>query len=127
MASDLNLLAGWAGVVLGCIFGAVSGIFFQKEDWLGGYSSWSRRMLRLAHVSFFGLGFINIAFAITARQLAPSEGLLWPSALLIVGAAGMPLLCTISAFHQPARHLLAVPVLSVIGALGLFLWRLWAG
>ena len=127
MTSDLNLLAGWAGLLLGCLFGAASGLFFQAENWLGGYASWPRRMLRLAHVSFFGLGFINIAFALTARQLALSEGLLWPSALLIVGAAGMPLVCAVSAFHKPVRHLFAIPVLSVIGALGLFLWRLWAG
>jgi hypothetical protein len=61
----LHILAGWIGVSLGVLTGAVFGLAFHKENWLGGYNSWTRRMLRLGHISFFGIAFLNFMFAIT--------------------------------------------------------------
>jgi len=51
-----NLIAAWLGIPLGFGSGLVLGLFFQRENWLGGYSSPKRRLYRLAHISFFGLG-----------------------------------------------------------------------
>ena len=31
----LNIYAGWIGFLLGCVFGAIQGLFFHKPDWLG--------------------------------------------------------------------------------------------
>ena len=91
------------------------GLFFWREDWLGGYGSWRRRMTRLAHVSFFGLGFINIAFALTVSQLAlPRDSALTAASLsLCLGAATMPLVCYLAAWRKPFRHLFFVPVVAV--------------
>ena len=59
----VNLHAAWIGFFAGCLAGAIPGLFFHGSDWLGGYASWPRRMIRLGHVAFFGIGFLNLAFA----------------------------------------------------------------
>jgi hypothetical protein len=125
--ADANLYAAWVAMLLGGIAGAVQGLWFHHEAWLGGYGSWRRRMLRLGHISFFGIGLINLAFALTARSLDLVGGLYWPSRLLIAGAVTMPLVCYLSACRKPFRHLFFIPALSVIVATGLFLARLVGG
>ena len=123
----INLLAAWIGFLLGCLAGAVTGLFFHGEDWLGGYASWPRRMVRLGHISFFGLGFLNLAFALTTRRLGLHAGLAAPAALFVVGAAAMPLVCYLAAWRAPFRHLFCVPALSVTAGVALCLWRIAAG
>ena len=56
---ELNLWAAWIGIALGLASGTIQGLFFAREDWLGGYGSWPRRMLRLGHISFFGIAFLK--------------------------------------------------------------------
>lgn len=108
-----NLVAGWVGVLFGFFAGAIEGLFFHREDWRGGYGTWRRRMTRLAHISFFGIGFINIAFGLTliftGIALTP-----FASVLLIVGAVAMPLVCYLSAWKDFFRHLFFIPVLSLV-------------
>ena len=122
-----NLHAAWVGMLCGALAGATIGLFFHREEWLGGYGSWRRRMLRLGHIAFFGLALVNLSFALTVRALGMTGGLAWPSALLIVGAIAMPLVCFLSAWRKPFRHLFFVPASSVTVALALFLWRVLAG
>ena len=117
----MNLVIGWIGILLGLIAGAVMGLFFWREDWLGGYGSWRRRMTRLGHVSFFGLGLINIAFEVSVSQLAlpRGAGLAAASFGLILGAATMPLVCYLAAWRQPFRHLFFVPVAAVVAGVAI--------
>jgi hypothetical protein len=91
-------------------------VFFWREDWLGGYGSWRRRMTRLGHVSFFGLGLINIAFELSVSRLGlpHGAGLRVASVSLCLGAATMPLVCYLAAWRQPYRHLFFVPVAAVV-------------
>ena len=119
----LNLHAAWIGFLCGFVSGAILGLFFHREDWLGGYGSWPRRMLRLGHISFFGIGFINLAFGLTFRSLGVAAPPL-ASALLIVGAAGRPAVCFLSAARQGFRNLFFIPVLSLIAATGVAIERL---
>jgi hypothetical protein len=65
----LNLVGGWIGILAGVLSGALIGLFFHQDSWMGGYASYRRRLMRLGHVAFFGLGFLNIAFAATSNQL----------------------------------------------------------
>ena len=51
----LHLYAAWIGIFMGFLAGAGLGLFFHRDGWLGGYSSWPRRMARLGHISFFGI------------------------------------------------------------------------
>lgn len=120
----LNIQAAWIGILAGILAGMIQGMFFHHEDFLGGYSSWQRRLTRLGHISLFGIGFINLAFGLTTRALGLGAGLELPSALLVVGAITMPAVCYTSAFFRQARHLFFIPVLSLIAATSIFVWRL---
>jgi hypothetical protein len=122
----INIYAAWLGILLGIVAGAISGLFFHDEHWLGGYGSWTRRMIRLAHISFFGLGLLNLGLALTARDMGISDSVGLSSWLLVIGAMTMPLICYLSAFIKPFRHLFFIPVLSVGAAVGLLVWRLFA-
>lgn len=112
--TSIMLRAGWAGMLLGAVSGAVIGLFFAREDWMGGYQSWRRRLTRLGHISFFGLGFVNLFFAFTHHtlRLDPSWALAAAWAFAI-GAATMPTVCFLSAWRQPLRHLFFIPVSGV--------------
>ena len=115
---SLHLAAGWWGVTLGVLTGALMGLLFHREDWLGGYNSWARRMVRLGHISFFGLAFLNFMFALTVR-----DGLLTgitvhsASVLFLAGAVTMPVVCFLSAWRKRLRHLFPIPVLCLSAAL----------
>jgi hypothetical protein len=123
----VNLLAGWTSVLLGFAAGAVPGLYFWREEWLGGYGSWRRRMVRLAHISFFGLGFINIFFALTVWQLGLSGGtgpLHWASWLLVAGNCAMPAVCYLAAWRLPFRQLFFIPVICEVLGVGILVREL---
>lgn len=113
---DINLWAAWIGILLGLASGTVQGLFFDREDWLGGYASWPRRLMRLGHISFFGIAFLNLAYANTVWLLGPASHVPLASMLLVAGAMLMPLVCYLAAWKKPFRHLFALPVVSLLGA-----------
>ena len=112
----LNLWAAWIGILLGLASGTIQGLFFDREDWLGGYGSWPRRLMRLGHISFFGIAFLNLAYANTVWLLGPASHVPLASMLLVAGAVLMPLVCYLAAWKKPLRHLFPLPVLSLLGA-----------
>lgn len=123
-AGHLNLLLGWLWIVLGCASGAVMGLSFHKEDWLGGYGSWMRRLYRLAHISFFGLGLLNLMFFLTFRAMPPAQLFPAASVAFAAGALSMPLCCVVAA-HKPAwKSIFALPVASLMIAAVVTLWML---
>ena len=70
---EINFLAAWVAIVIGLLTGAAMGLFFHDADWMGGYGSWRRRMMRLGHISFFGTGFLNLAFVLSVEHLGWDE------------------------------------------------------
>jgi hypothetical protein len=120
----INIYAAWIGFLMGCVAGAVTGLFFHGEGWLGGYSSWQRRMIRLGHIAFFGIGVINLSFALTARALGLDAGLQSISILLIVGAVTMPAVCYLSAWKPAFRNVFFIPAMSLSVGIALFVWRI---
>ena len=52
----LNWYFGWAAILTAFATGAVLGLFFHREDFLGGYASFRRRILRLVHIALAALG-----------------------------------------------------------------------
>jgi len=97
MTLSLNLYAGWLGFLAGAVSGALIGLFFHRDDWIGGYDSWTRRLLRLGHIACFGLGLINVLFALSAASLPSSAAVQLGSGLLVIGMITMPLNCFLSA------------------------------
>jgi hypothetical protein len=119
-----NLYAAWIGFLLGAIAGTIVGLFFHDENWLSGYNSWSRRMVRLGHIAFFGIGFLNLSFVLSVRALNIDSGIILPSCLFVIGAVMMPLICYLSAWRKGFRHLFFIPASSLMAAIASFLWRM---
>lgn len=119
---ELNLIVAWLWICLGFLSGMLLGIFFHRENWLGGYGSLKRRMYRLGHISFFGLGAVNLLFWLTMKNLTSvGPHVSVASWAFVVGAVTMPLCCVIMA-HLPKLHaIFTVPVLSLLLAGGLTL------
>jgi hypothetical protein len=115
MKFHLNLVIAWLWLLLGFVAGMALGMFFHGENWLGGYGSFKRRMYRLGHISFFGLGVVNLLFCLTAQTFSLTGPFtVVASWAFIVGAISMPLCCVVMA-HFPKAHLIfAVPVISLI-------------
>ena len=92
--SHLNLVFAWVWILAGFLSGMVLGLRFHDDNWLGGYGSFKRRMHRLAHISFFGLGAVNLFFHLTVKGEAmgaagswASMWPRWPCPAMISGAA----------------------------------------
>lgn len=114
-SAQLNILLAWLWILLGFVSGMVLGLFFHRKNWLGGYASFQRRMYRLGHISFFGLGALNLLFALTARHLAlAGPGVQFASGAFIVGALTMPLCCAVVASFPRLHPVFSVPVVSLI-------------
>lgn len=116
----LNFYATWIGIFLGFIAGAILGLFFHKKDWMGGYSSWRRRMARLGHISFFGIALINITYSLSISVFNVNITTQYSSYLFVVGAITMPLVCFLSAYKKMFRHLFFIPVICLV--VGTFLF-----
>jgi len=61
----MNWYAGWTLMLSAFISGAVLGLFFHRDDFLGGYASFRRRILRLGHIALAALGMINVLYSLS--------------------------------------------------------------
>ncbi len=124
MKSNLNLILAWLWILLGFTSGMALGMFFHGENWLGGYASFKRRMYRLGHISFFGLGAVNLLFCLTVQNFSLAGPLIhFASLAFIIGAISMPVCCVVMA-HFPKTHLIfAVPVITLIAGGALTFWK----
>jgi hypothetical protein len=50
-------------VLLAFATGAGLGLFFHRDDFLGGYNSFRRRIVRLGHIALAALGMLNVIFS----------------------------------------------------------------
>lgn len=114
----INVFAAWVCVFLGIFAGVVLGLWYHRENWLGGYGSWPRRMLRLGHISFFGLAAINIGYALTLATLGWRDP--HPACSIALAASNflMPLVCALVAWRPNLRHLFALPVVCASTGVG---------
>ena len=113
--AQINLTLAWLWILLGFVSGMALGLFFHGENWLGGYASFKRRMYRLGHISFFGLGAVNLLFCLTVQNFSLAGPLVHSASLaFIAGAIAMPLCCAVMA-HFPKAHLIfSIPVVSLL-------------
>lgn len=118
MVHPVNWQFGWASILAGFVSGAAIGLFFHRTDFLGGYSSFPRRLVRLGHIALVALGFLNVLFAVSCPESALTNG---ASVLLMIGGAAMPLVCFLTAWKSFFRSLFFIPVLSLSAAVVLIL------
>ena len=121
---QINLTLAWLGIVLGFASGFYLGLNFHKENWLGGYASFKRRLYRLAHISFFGLAIMNFLFYVKVRDFSNmSTSTTIASCGFILGAVSMPICCLMMAHWPRLRALFLIPVVSLMTAGALTLWE----
>ena len=109
-------------MLAGIVSGALLGLFFHADEWMGGYGSYRRRLTRLGHISFFGLGFLNLLLGLSVAPLGLSGITLQIASWSCLAAAlSMPACCFLAAWRKPFRHLFPIPVcaalLAVLGVL----------
>ncbi len=121
--AHINLVVGWTAILTGLLAGAIIGMFFHADGWLGGYETWRRRMLRLTHVALLGTGLLNLAFALSVDYLKMDPAPRVASVLFVVGAITMPAVCCLSAWRIALRHLFCIPVVSLVVATADFIYR----
>jgi hypothetical protein len=109
-AGDVNVHAGWLAMAFGVLSGAVIGLGFHRDEWLGGYASFRRRLLRLGHISFFGLGALNVLYGLSTAGANGRGSHRTGSTALLVAAVAMPSVCFLAAWRRGFRHLFALPV-----------------
>jgi len=124
MHHGLNFIAGW-WLILGAFgTGAIIGLGFHREDFLGGYGSLRRRLTRLGHIALAALGGLNVLYGLCPVSDRPGSAAGWTEGLFLAGAIAMPAVCFLSAWRPAFRHLFFVPVTLLIGAVVLVLLQL---
>jgi hypothetical protein len=112
----MNWYFGWGSILVAFVTGAMLGVFFYSEDFLGGYASFRRRILRLGHISLAALGMINILYSQTPLAADPSWRATIASIGFVVGGVSMPAVCFLSAWRVGMRRLFFIPVVALIVA-----------
>jgi hypothetical protein len=120
----INWAVGWGLVLLAFLSGAVLGMGWHREEFLGGYASFRRRVVRLGHVAFAALGLMNVVFALSPLPTPGTMPARLASVFFIAGGVMMPLVCFLTAWRAAWRHLFILPVLSLIAAV---IFTLWGG
>src|SRR5439155_23756903 len=116
-AAQLNLVLAWLWIVVGFGIGFFFGLHFHKERWLGGYASFQRRLYRLAHISFFGLGGVNFLFYLTTQSFTHgSIAVTIASWGFVLGAIFLPLCCFVLAHRPRVRALFLFVLLRLVPA-----------
>ncbi|MEI6491512.1 MAG: hypothetical protein WCO94_03105 [Verrucomicrobiota bacterium] len=117
MVHTLNFSAGWWLILASFATGAAIGLGFHREDFLGGYGSFRRRLVRLGHIALAALGGLNVLYG-----LAPVPVNAVPGWLLLAGGIAMPVVCFLSAWRDGFRHLFFIPVVLLLSGVGLIIY-----
>jgi hypothetical protein len=89
-------------------------------EMLGNYDDVSRRLARLGHIAFFGLGILNLLLARELAGLALSAALRRTAARAMnLGNVFLPLTLFAAAAFHPLKYLMSIPALAVLLALGI--------
>lgn len=119
----LNLAVGWSSLAIGALTGLVIGIWsfggpVPVPEWIGAYDSLPRRLLRLGHIAFFGLGILNIMLA---RHLGRPRDIRYPRSPALsamnFGNVFLPTTLIAASIFEPAKYLMSVPAIAVSFAL----------
>lgn len=114
----VNEVFGWTLVLASLLMGLYLGVKFQRDDWLGGYNAFPRRMLRLGHISLAALGTLNILFAQTAGRISLGHPLTRAASLcFMAGAVLMPVSCLWLAARRRGFSIFLFPIGCLFAAL----------
>lgn len=110
----LNWFAGWLLILSGFLTGAALGLFFHREDFWGGYTSFRRRIVRLGHIAQVALGLMNVLYGLSPWPDPAQWHASAASVCFLVGGITMPLVCFLTGWRKPFRHLFFIPVTALV-------------
>jgi hypothetical protein len=126
-----NRVVGWTSLAAGVGVGLVMGLWsfdgpLQPPGWIGAYGDTSRRLVRLGHIAFIGLGLIDI---LIERELLRSAlgrtGRTVASWSMVIGNVLLPVALFGAAAYRPLKYVMAIPATSVFLALVLAAYGVW--
>jgi hypothetical protein len=106
----MNWYFGWGLILTAFVTGAGLGLSFHRDDFLGGYASFRRRILRLGHIALAALGLINVVYGLAPAASDPSLRARVASFGFVVGGVAMPAVCFLTAWRAGFRHWFFIPV-----------------
>jgi hypothetical protein len=109
-----NWYFGWGLLLSAFVTGAAIGLFFHVDDFLGGYLSFRRRLIRLGHIAQAALGMLNILYGLSPWPEHGRIEALAATVAFIVGGLSMPLVCFLTGWRKGFRHLFFVPVTALV-------------
>jgi hypothetical protein len=118
-----NRQVAWISLALGAASGLVMGLWSFEGPaavpaWLGEYGAVSRRLARLGHIAFFGLGMLNL---LVARELSvcplKARSKRVASIAMNFGNIALPWTLFAAAALHPLKYFLPLPALAVFVAL----------
>ena len=116
-----NRMVGWLSLAVGAATGLTLGLWSFDGPvavplWVGEYGDTSRRMVRLGHIAFFGLGILNILLARELPRLSDRAGRI-ASPAMNFGNIFLPLTLFAGAAYPPLKYAMPFPALAVFLAL----------
>ena len=114
----MSVAIGWSLISVGFLTGAVFGLLAQSEDWLGGYGSRTRRLVRLGHIALIALGALNVVWPLTTTAQNLSSITPFITICFVVGGLTMGPSCFLSAMCWRCRAVFIIPSTAlIVGAL----------
>ena len=123
-----NRVVGWISFALGAATGLILGLWsfdgpMAVPQWLGDYGDTSRRLARLGHIAFFGLGILNLLLARELPELGlRAGGRRAASVAMNFGNIFLPLILFAAAAYRPLKYLMPIPAVAVTVAMTLAAW-----
>jgi hypothetical protein len=124
----LNRVVAWICLALGAGTGLVMGLWsfdgpVRVPEWLGDYGETSRRLARLGHIAFFGIGMLNL-FVVAELRRIHFNRLLRRIALMAInfGNIFLPLSLFLAAGFHPMKYLMSLPATLILVALVIVAW-----
>ena len=120
---DWNRFIGWASMAVGVATGLILGLWsfegpLAVPAWIGAYGDTSRRLIRLGHIAFIGLGILNV---LLSREIPRSglgrRGKEAASLLMNFGNIFLPITLIAAGLYRPVKPLMAPAAISVFLAL----------
>lgn len=126
-----NRRVGWVSLAVGVTTGLVMGLWsfdgpVAVPEWLGAYDATSRRLVRLGHIAFLGLGILDILLAreLPRLDLGPAAKRV-ASRAMILGNVLLPVALFAAGACPPLKYVLPVPATAVFVALVLAAKGAW--
>lgn len=131
VSRDWNRRVGWTSLAVGVATGLAMGLWsfdgpVGVPEWLGAYDATSRRLVRLGHIAFLGLGILDILLARELPRLDLGEAAKrLASRAMVLGNALLPVTLFAAGACRPLKYVLPLPATAVFVALVLAAKGAW--